>query len=404
MYGVIQDDLISLLGLKLELEEFDCNISKTALHKRFTKEAVAFTKRLLADQISKRLEVNTDLNNKFFKQICIKDSTKFRLPDSMENDFPGYGFKNLEKQPKSMINIQYEYDLLSGNWLTLDFTKVNRNDQCDSKETIDKITKDTLYIRDLGYVTLPYLQAVEAAQSYYLNRLPHHTAVFIEKEGHLTKIDWISLHKEMGKTSQIQQEIQVCLGNLNMLKTRMVIFRENDAVYEKRVRKLSNKRKGKNGFEVTDEYKARAHYSIFITNVPQVNLSAIQIRNIYKCRWQIEIIFKAWKSHVKIGSFRNMGKERFECQLMAKFIWILLYWKVFQTTNSILKLLDKNASCSILKFYIRAKKLSSVFRKLSSQKLGIYDWLKTNIISFAYSVKVEVKKGKLNKNQIIMSL
>lgn len=360
-------------------------------------------KAVLSEQMTKHLKVDNELlNSAFFNQICIKDSSKFKLPDSMEKDYPGYGYDK-ENQPLSLMNIQYEYDLLSGNWSSLEFTKVTRNDQADSKETIDKIQKKSLYIRDLGYVTSTYLKAIEDKEAYYVNRLPHTTNIYQMCDGELQLIDWKSLHKNMDKAGQTHKEIEVYMGKEKKLKTRMVMFRVDEKVYQKRIRKAADGGKRKDGYSISKEYKAKAHYSIFITNVEAINLSASQIKNIYKLRWQIEIIFKAWKSHVKIHSFKQITKERFECQYYAKFIWILLYWRVFQVANLTLQNHGINLTCSVLKFYIRARWLTHTFKILNAQKDGIYNWLESNILSFSKMITVETKRGKLNQNQLIMN-
>lgn len=360
-------------------------------------------KAVLSRQMAKHLQVDNELvNSTFFNQICIKDSSKFKLPDSMEKDYPGYGYDK-ENQPLSMMNIQYEYDLLSGNWSSLEFTKVTRNDQADSKETIDRIKKKSLYIRDLGYVTSTYLKAIDDKEAYYVNRLPHTTNIYQMHEGVLQLIDWKSLHKKMDKAGQTHKEMEVYMGRENKLKTRMVMFKVDQKTYQNRIHKATERGKRTGGYSLSKEYKAKAHYSIFITNVSSKNLSASQIKNIYKLRWQIEIIFKAWKSHVKIHSIKKISKERFECQFYAKFIWILLYWRVFQVANLSLQNQGINIPCSVIKFYIRAKWLTRTFKILIRQENGIYDWLKSKLLSFSKMITVETKKGKLNQYQLIMN-
>lgn len=70
------------------------------------------------------------------------------------------------------MNFQYEFDLFSGNWTSLELTKATRNDQTDSNETVNDIKQGSLNIRDLGYITPTYLKAVEKNIAYYINRLP----------------------------------------------------------------------------------------------------------------------------------------------------------------------------------------------------------------------------------------
>lgn len=143
---------ISLPDLTSDLNQvYGIDVSKEAMHKKFTAEAVNFLKGLLGELLSGQLKQLTDIELPLhFPRIKIKDSTKFSLPDSYGNDYKGYG--NFSKK-NGLISIQYEYDLVSSDWLSVEITKGLRNDQQDSKETTDAITKGDLHIRDLGYIT-----------------------------------------------------------------------------------------------------------------------------------------------------------------------------------------------------------------------------------------------------------
>ena len=57
-----------------------------------------------------------------------------------------------------------------------------------------------------------------------------------------------------------------------------------------------------------------------ITNVPAEMLKGKDIRKVYSLRWQIELIFKTWKSLVTIDEFNTKKIHRFECQLYGKLI------------------------------------------------------------------------------------
>lgn len=182
IFNELDQSQLSLLDLKLDLQtHFNCSVSREAIHKRFTPEAVAFMKALLAKLIELRLVTENSIPStlKTFNRLCIKDSTKFTIPKEFADTYPGYnGFH----KGSALMNIQYEYDLLSGNWSCLDFTKATRNDQTDSRETLDNIETNDLHIRDLGYVTMPYLMGVTERQAFFLNRLPTQLNVYRKKK------------------------------------------------------------------------------------------------------------------------------------------------------------------------------------------------------------------------------
>ena len=273
IFNELDQSQLSLLDLKLDLQtHFDCSVSREAIHKRFTPEAVVFMKALLAKLIELRLVTEKSMPSalKSFNRLFIKDSTKFSIPKEFADTYPGYnGFH----KGSALMNIQYEYDLLSANWSCLDFTKATRNDQADSRETLDNIETNDLHIRDLGYVTMPYLLGITERQAFFLNRLPTQLNVYRQKKGRYLPVDWDSLDKAFKKKGLRQMELNVVLSKKHKLKSRMVMVPMPDDVYQERIRKASKHAKSK-GCQLTNEYKIKARYNIFITNVPADRLSA----------------------------------------------------------------------------------------------------------------------------------
>lgn len=49
-----------------------------------------------------------------------------------------------------------------------------------------------------------------------------------------------------------------------------------------------------------------------------------QVHDIYSLRWQIEIVFKTWKSLFGINHCHNIKRERLECHLYGQLIAIFL--------------------------------------------------------------------------------
>ncbi|PYE87134.1 DDE family transposase [Bacillus sp. 196mf] len=63
---------------------------------------------------------------------------------------------------------------------------------------------------------------------------------------------------------------------------------------------------------------------MYVTNIPWEWVPMEQVHELYTLRWQIEIVFKTWKSLFKIDHYRNVKQERLECQLYGKLIAIFL--------------------------------------------------------------------------------
>ena len=65
-------------------------------------------------------------------------------------------------------------------------------------------------------------------------------------------------------------------------------------------------------------------YNFLLTNIPQEEISLQDLYQLYSFRWQVEILFKTWKSHFHLDKVKIMKKERFECHLYGTLIaiWI----------------------------------------------------------------------------------
>lgn len=142
MFSFCNQAKLSLPDMTADLnQQFSIDISKEALHKRFTKESVNFLEELIKVQLKNHFTLSTDNEiESHFKCIMIKDSSKFSLPDSCNGDYPGYG--NFSRK-NGLMNIQYEYDLISGNWTTINLTS--------SKKMTNKIQRkqQTLFPKEI---------------------------------------------------------------------------------------------------------------------------------------------------------------------------------------------------------------------------------------------------------------
>ncbi|GAB6447351.1 hypothetical protein bcgnr5383_37190 [Bacillus cereus] len=64
--------------------------------------------------------------------------------------------------------------------------------------------------------------------------------------------------------------------------------------------------------------------NVYITSLSTENVPTGHIHDLYSLRWQIEILFKTWKSFFQIDRCKEIKKERLECHLYGKLISILL--------------------------------------------------------------------------------
>lgn len=379
-------------------QQFSIDISKEGLHKRFSKEGVVFLKELVKHQLSKQFSTPSQAQlDQHFLAINIKDSSKFSLPGIYYKDYPGFG--NFSKI-NGLMNLQYEYDLVSGNWKTLELTTVKRNDQQDSKQTIDSIKEGELYIRDLGYVTPLYLKAIIERGASFLNRMPPQVNIYSSDNKLIT---WKSINRKFSKIGSPTLDMNVLLYEKDLIECRLVIERVPDAEYRKRLRKAESSAK-RHGVGLSKEHKIRCRYNSFITNVSRVILPIESIRKTYYLRWQIELVFKTWKSIFEIHKMKKVKTERMECQLLAKLLWVLLNWRLFQSCNHHIHEQTHEKGISILKFFKRCLSFSFTLRMVVIKRLSISKWLKEIFLPLIDNTICEAPSGKQTHYQTLYSL
>ncbi len=360
MFTHHQGKALSLLDLTGDLyEQFNICLAKQSLQERFNDGAVKFMKSVLSYLLNKQLntiEAKDDL--RVFNRVRIKDSTRFALPEQYAAKYQGYG--GATPNSKSMITIQHEYDLITGK--TMDFRLTNGlcNDQGDSRDHTHDIMENDLFIRDLGYCTMGYMQKVADNKAYFLNRLSPQTAVY-QVDQPTKAIDLTSCLKKMKRHNLPYLTYQVLVGSKVKIPCRLVVSPVDDSTYNKRLRKTTKMARS-HGYNVSEKYKTKARLNIFITNVPEEWIPAEKIKSTYGLRWQIELIFKVWKSQAKISSIKEMKIHRFECQLLGKVIWLLINWKIYSWLQRNPNGNHPGQGYSLWKFYKSAFRLSYKLR------------------------------------------
>lgn len=390
MFNSQQGNLLSLDNLAEDFEtEYGMSISKQGLDERFNQQSVAFLKMVLSNMLLDKIQNKLSSQDKFLFTSCrLRDSSRFGLPDEYASVYKGYGGAT---KSASIISIQYEFDLLSGNQIDLQLTSGCRNDQQDSKESVDNISKGDLLIRDLGYVTTSYLKSVIEKDAYFLNRIPSQVHVYDSKNQY-EKIDFEKIYKKMKKHNLPYVELNVIMGKKARIPCRLIVYLNKESTYKSRLKRTTKNTKSI-GCKVSKEQEIKTRLDIYITNTEKEMIKPQNIKSIYSLRWQIELVFKAWKSLCKIDKIKKVKIHRFECMLLAGLIWILANWKIFQFINKWFTENIKEKTLSIWKFFKLATKNNSKFRKIIFRNENITPWLELLIIISEKKLYRETKNG-----------
>lgn len=262
-------------------------VTENAIAQRFTPELVKFLEAALDRVLSHVLTTDAppiELLGRF-TQVVIGDSTTVTLPDEYADQFPGCG--GTHGSGKAALKIQVLWDLRHGRLQA----RLEPGRASDAKSPITELPlpAGSLSIFDLGYFSLERFDRVAQAEGYWLSRLQHGTTV-CDAAGNV-----VALRKFLAKNAKRGVvDVRVQLGE-KRLPCRMVAVRVLPAIATRRRKKLREKARD-HGRKASPEYLALQGWTIFITNCPPSLLRWKEVVVLYRARWQIERLFKLWKS------------------------------------------------------------------------------------------------------------
>ncbi|WP_339371101.1 IS4 family transposase [Paenibacillus elgii] len=331
------------------------SMSAEGLNQRFNPSAVAFLQSLFSTLLQEKILASFSLPcecTAYFHRIRILDSTVFQLPDPYADRYHGSGGSS----HTAGMKIQLEYELKTGEFLQVDVGPGKNNDGLYGTKRAKTVEKGDLCIRDLGYFCLNDFEEMERRGAFYVSRLKLNVRVY-EKNEEIEqfkdgKVKKQSLYKELDleeimnrlQPGEIVELPEVYLGRYNKFRTQLLIYKLTAEQTQKRLMMRAKQEKKKN-ITYKERIKRLSAINIYMTNTPDVYLKKEHIHDLYSLRWQIEILFKTWKSIFHIDQCKLIKIERFECHVYGQLIAILLSSSLmFQMRRLLLMKKKKEAS------------------------------------------------------------
>lgn len=249
-----------------------------------------------------------------FSAINLVDSSTKSLPEHMADEYPGCGRVGAQ----AALKIQLVFDFLHGNLKQVEMESGIDSDQ-GYREYLQVVEGGSLTIVDLGYFCLDAFWAIAEKSAYFLSRYFYPTGLLDE----LGKR--IDLARLLRQQTGACNEVQVKLGcrAQHQLPCRLIILRNPKPVTEKRRRRAKEHAK-KRGTTLSQTYLFLLGWTLFVTNAPEGMLRLKHVYDFYRMRWQIELIFKLWKSYCGLNHILAWRKERVLTELYAKMIGIII--------------------------------------------------------------------------------
>jgi len=318
VFGWLANPQASVEALAQAAAAVGVEISAQGLDQRFTEAAATFLEEMLAAAVQTVIAadpVAIPLLERF-TAVVLLDSSTITLPAALALWWPGCSAGT------AALKLHVRYDLCRGCLSGLVVQEGRISDRSTAMQTAP-LPRGALRISDLGFFTLGVFAAMTAQGVYWLSRLAPGTAVYTPDGARWDVLDLLAAQD----TTTV--DLTVTLGVDHRLPGRLLAVRVPEEVVNQRRRRLraDAKRRGKTP---SAGQLAWCAWTIVVTSVPPTLLSLREALVLLRARWQIELLFKLWKSHGHIDESRSAQPWRVLTEVFAKLLamvvqhWLLL--------------------------------------------------------------------------------
>lgn len=314
VFGWLDNPQATLEGLCQSLAAVGVSISPQGLDQRFSPPAAGFLRGVLeaACQEVIQAEATTVEVLGRFEGVLIDDSTQVRLPAMLASEWEGCTGASLK--------LQVRWDLQRGGLVQMQLQPGREHDQRGALQRT-LVPEGGLRLHDLGYLDLEQLERQDQAGRYFLCR-PKANCGVEDEAGQRFELDaFLYQHRDVD-----QIDVPIRLGSTQKVACRLLAWRVPEKVAAERRRKLKAHARRKQQ-PVSQRQLALCDWFVLVTNCPVTLLSPDEALVLARWRWQIELLFKAWKSQALIDEWRSDKPWRILCEVYAKLIGALIrHW------------------------------------------------------------------------------
>jgi hypothetical protein len=267
-------------------------ISPQACEQRYSQALCDFFKTLLFNMVHIVVQADEALASLLerFSEVKLIDSSSIQLPDCHAEEFPACGGKG--SGGLAVMKLQTELDLRTGQLTCIQPEPGKSPDQGTNRQQVQP-REGSLRIADLGYFSIPVLQMIALAKAYFLTRIQHVIKIHVEEKKQ-SLIEWLNRQPE----TVVDRTIG--LGGSYCFNCRLIAWRVPEEIANRRRAQLRAHSIDKTGRQPSQASLAACDWEFLVTNLSDEQLSVKEAIVLYRSRWQIELLFKRWKSHCEI--------------------------------------------------------------------------------------------------------
>lgn len=295
----------TLAGLRRAYEKTTGQrIEESSFYRRFTPGLVKLLQQAAADGLRQSLGVSRALRGSLagFCDVLMTDSTVIRLHDLLKNVFPACRTNHTQAALKAHAIIS----VTGAGKQSIKITSERKHD--GPVFQVGPSVAGRLLLFDLGYFKFQLFSCITRNKGYFVSRLKGNVNPRI-----------VAVH---GKAKGL------AIGDT--LRDAVIGLRRPLVDVEVEVRFQRRAYQGTQSY-ATERFRVvgvrnaeRGDYNFYITNVPPAKLAAGDIQTIYALRWQIELLFREWKSQYRLDDLPSRRRVVVEALVYASLLTLIV--------------------------------------------------------------------------------
>ena len=209
------------------------------------------------------------------------------------------------------------YELTSGRVESLEVLPAKAS-EVPSSRRLEPLPAGSLRLADRAFFDGGELRGMSDRGAHFITRVPTATLVWFGGCGQFEPItDW--LHRQTADCL----DVPALASEADPVAGRLLARRCPKAVAAKRLRSLEKTARRKQRV-VSRRQRIMCKWEVFLTDLPADTYGPAEIEVLGRCRWQVELLFKRFKSLGGVGDSRGLRPARRMAEVLAKLLGALI--------------------------------------------------------------------------------
>jgi putative transposase len=251
-----------------------------------------------------------------FRELLALDATVLRLHALLASAFPACRTNHT----KACAKLHVVANVFDGRASRVKLTSERVSDTAPWRRVEDWV-RGCLLLFDLGYYRFHLFDRIDAHGGFFLTRA---------KSTFNPLITQVHRRWRGRSIAVVGHKLRDVLPRLQ----RAILDIEAEFVFDKRAYKGAVGQRRRTFRVVAILNEQTDEYHVYITNVPADRLPAEDIRSTYSLRWQVELLFKSWKSYGRLDHLHTANPIVVECLVWASLLTALASHALHHTVRS----------------------------------------------------------------------